>query len=356
MEVCHPHPQASGALALVQPPIPQVAQEEGMGACFTSPQSSSKSSSNAKEVTSHTFGRHTVIFLSASGGVGLSALCSLSALELKTQGVKTSLVDADFDAGGLDVLLGLENDKGLRFGMLDAPLGKIDGEVLRQRLPQWEGVPVLAFDSWNSEIPEWWEVRVVLEALERASDMVIVDGAHGRLIKMIPDLCLAPIVIAVELSVLGLARAKALLDRLASSFAGGGRRLQKDHFGDFPGPGSSPPSHSSLHRPLRTPSRPCNGDFAVSEGSERRMSSRSSQLVAIVGIETRGASRRRGVVSVDEASEYLGHEVLGPICPNSARTSDALEGLGLKAAKSDRTVMGELARAISESVEGGDGH
>ncbi|MDF7664528.1 hypothetical protein [Bifidobacterium sp. ESL0745] len=343
-------------LALVQPPMPQTAQEEGIGACFRSPQPSSKSSPSVKKLTSHSFGRHTVIFLSASGGVGLSALCSLTALELKTQSIKTSLVDADFDAGGLDVLLGLENDKGLRFGMLDVPLGKIDGEVLRQRLPQWEGVPVLAFDSWNGEIPEWWEVKAVLEALERASDMVLVDGARGRLIKMIPDLCSAPIVIAVELSVLGLARAKALLGRLVSFFADGSGMLQKDHFGDFFGPGPNPPSYSSRCRPSHTPSRSYNGNFAVDEGAERRTSPRSPQLAAIVGIETRGTSRRRGVVNVDEASEYLGHEVLGPICPNSARTSDALEGLGLKAAKSDRTVMGKLARAISESVEGDDGH
>ncbi|WEV58697.1 hypothetical protein OZX67_07840 [Bifidobacterium sp. ESL0728] len=309
---------------------------------------SPKDPSSTEDSTTHVFTGHTAVFLSASGGVGLSALCSLTALQLKVQGTRTALVDGDFTSGGLDTLLGLENDKGLRFGTLNAPLGKIDGEVLCKRLPHWEGMPVLAFDSWNSETPEWWEVEAVLTALERSADVVLVDGSRGQIVDMVPALGRAPVVVVAELSVLGLARAKALLNKVASGRIGstGGRDDGPPH--DFAD------SLESSKRPLP---QSLGGGLALQECEVQSLESRkTSQLAAIVGIEPRGASRRRGVVSVNEASEYLGHQVLGPVCPNSARTSDALEGLGLKIAKADRTVMGELAQAVSDAVEGDGRH
>lgn len=351
-----PQVVAASALTLSEPPMSQVqnAREgcEMREKCreesgFASPHDSS----SIKNVATHTFTKHTVVFLSASGGVGLSALCSLTALQLRDQGSRTALVDADFDAGGLDILLGLENDKGLRFGTLNAPLGKIDGDVLCRRLPHWEGIPVLAFDSWNSEVPEWWEVQSVLTALEGSAkvDLVLVDGSGGRVIDMVPDLRHASLVVVTELSVLGLARAKTLLKRLSSTRMSPTGRGNSHHFDVFV---------DSSGSPALSPSQPQSDDFAQdSETGYRDLELRETQqLAAIVGIEPRGASRQRGVVSVNEASEYLGHQVLGPICPNSARISDALEGLGLKIAKSDRVVMTELAHAVSDAVEGGERH
>ncbi|MDF7640592.1 hypothetical protein PT279_03165 [Bifidobacterium sp. ESL0784] len=300
-----------------------------------------------KSIVTHAFVKHTVVFLSASGGVGLSALCSLAALQLNDQGRRTALVDADFASGGLDILLGLENDKGLRFGTLNAPLGNIDGDVLCKRLPHWEDIPVLAFDSWDSQVPEWWEVEAVMAALGRSVDMVLVDGAGGRVVGMVPALRLAPVVVVTELSVLGLARAKALLGRVASGRLGSvGRR------DDGPADGCMDSCECSS-RPF---SQSCEDGFGEDGEAGYFEDTGTTHLAAIVGIEPRGVSRRRGVVDVNEASEYLGHRVLGPICPSSARISDVLEGLGLKLAKADRTVMAELAHAVSDAVEGGERH
>lgn len=355
--VRRPQSTAMAALTLTDPPMPQVhvareayeisekrKRKAGLAQLEESP--------SVKGMTAQTFAKHTAVFLSASGGVGLSALCSLTALQLADQGRRMALVDADFGGGGLDILLGLENDKGLRFGTLNAPLGKIDGDVLCKRLPHWEGVPVLAFDSWNSEIPEWWEVKAVMAALERSAsvDMVLVDGARGQVIDMVPDLRAAPVVIISELSVLGLARAKALLNALASGRIGSSGQRNAGLSSNI-GDGSL---ESLAHRSFQS-----QGDGFVQDSeagysdSENR---ETPQLAAIVGIEPRGTSRRRGVVSVNEASEYLDHRVLGPVCPNSARTSDALEGLGLKLAKADRAVIVELAHAVSDAVEGGERH
>ncbi|WEV63746.1 hypothetical protein [Bifidobacterium sp. ESL0732] len=342
------------ALTLTEPPMPQAQQAYEVsrtqdksveGAGLSSPQDSL----SIKAGAAHTFAKHTVVFLSASGGVGLSALCSLTALQLKDQGRRTALVDADFSAGGLDILLGLENDKGLRFGTLNAPLGKIDGDVLCKRLPHWEGIPVLAFDSWNSEIPEWWEVQAVLAAFQRSAeiDLVLVDGSGGRVVDMVPGLRHTSVVVVAELSVLGLARAKTLLQRLSSGCMSPTDRGDSHRFDDF-----LDSSGSSASLPAQSQSDNFAKDSEI--GYRGSGSCETPQLAAIVGIEPRGTSRQRGVVGVNEASEYLGHQVLGPICPNNARISDSLEGLGLKIAKADRAVMGELAHTISDMAEGGD--
>ncbi|WEV73732.1 ATPase [Bifidobacterium sp. ESL0798] len=300
-----------------------------------------------KSIVTHAFAKRTVVFLSASGGVGLSALCSLTALQFKDRGRSAALVDADFGAGGLDILLGLENDKGLRFGTLNAPLGKIDGDVLSRRLPHWEGIPVLAYDSWNSEIPEWWEVEAAMSALERSVDAVLIDGADGRVVDMVPELRLAPVVVVIELSVLGLARAKALLGKVVSGhFNSIGRRDDC----------SADDGMDSHEYSVQSCSQSCGDGLAADGEGEYFEDYGTTRLAAIVGIEPRGTSRRRGVVDINEASEYLGHQILGPICPGNARTSDALEGLGLKIAKADRTVMAELAHAVSDAVDGGERH
>lgn len=305
---------------------------------------SSQDLSEIKSVAARAVGRRSAVFLSASGGVGLSGLCSLTALQLKNRGRRTALVDADFASGGLDVLLGLENDKGLRFGTLNAPLGKIDGEVLCKRLPHWEGIPVLAFDSWNSEVPEWWEAEAAMAALERSVDIVLVDGSRGRVIDMVPQLRHAPVVLVTELSVLGLARCRALMQRVSSG------RISSSGRG---GASCADGTDGSCDLSDRLSSRSNGADIAKEEGGIRNFENPAPvRLAAIVGIEPRGTSRRRGVVSVNEASEYLGHRVLGPMCLNSARISDALEGLGLKISKSDRSVMTQLANALSDAVEG----
>ncbi|WEV41730.1 hypothetical protein OZX57_07095 [Bifidobacterium sp. ESL0682] len=336
--------EKQGALALVEPPRLQAAMVD----CQPS-----ESSLENQDYAGPTFGEHTVVFLSASGGIGLSALCALTALAFHDEGTNVALVDTDFDAGGLDILLGLENDKGLRFGTLNAPLGRIDGEVLLRRLPRWEGIPVLAFDSWNSEVPEWWEVQAAMASLEQSTDMLLVDGAHGRVLGMVPDLHSSPVVVAVELSVLGLARAKGLLSKVFSSDAGRSGSLHDDEFSEFdafPKSSSKVASRSSLW-PASSHS---TGNVAEQGKITQKTSSRASHPLTIVGIEPRGTSRKRGVVSVREAEEYLNREVFGPLCPNNVKVSDALEGLGLGISKVDRAVMHELVEAIGKCAKEGD--
>lgn len=74
---------------------------------------------------------------------------AILARELNERGLKCVLVDADLQGGGLDVLLGVENEDGSRLGEISAPLGTIDGKALLRELPVWDGVPLLSCDPQN---------------------------------------------------------------------------------------------------------------------------------------------------------------------------------------------------------------
>ena len=76
------------------------------------------------------------------GGAGTSVFAAMVAWRLAQRKLQCALVDCDFAAGGIDVLLGIENEPGLRFQTVDIPLGKTEGAALNGELPQWERVGV----------------------------------------------------------------------------------------------------------------------------------------------------------------------------------------------------------------------
>lgn len=60
--------------------------------------------------------RNTVVFSSASGGAGTSVFAARwSHGRLAQRKLQCALVDCDFAAGGIDVLLGIENEPGCDF-------------------------------------------------------------------------------------------------------------------------------------------------------------------------------------------------------------------------------------------------
>lgn len=219
--------------------------------------------------------RNTVVFSSASGGAGTSV----------------------FAAGGIDVLLGIENEPGLRFQTVDIPLGKTEGAALNGELPQWERVGVLASQPWNGSDPEPWTVSAVLEALAQANDVVVVDIGAPSALHSLPMLRQCRQVVLAELTVLGLARARAARAMM------------------------------------------------IRQGESRPI---------MVGVVPRGLSRRGGVVDAHEASEYLHEELAGVVAPDRGLHGDVLEGLGIRAiGKSSRKAVDAVVGAIETGL-GGD--
>ncbi|WP_240951065.1 cobyric acid synthase [Bifidobacterium olomucense] len=238
---------------------------------------------------------HNIVTMTAGhAGVGSSVLAAMLSWELANRGLRCALVDVDFTSGCLDLLLGVEREPGLRFNEVEAPLGQIEGEALHYELTAWEGVRVLPYHPWDGQTPEWWEVQAALRALAQTNDVVIVDAGQGELVEAIPELRDAAQLMVVELSVLGLARAKAHRNRLVAW-------------------------------KCATPD--------------------------VVGIEPRGAPRGRGNVGIGEAEDYLAAAVLGPVRPSVTLCGDVLEGLGIRTVpKGSRKTVDALADLVERAV------
>lgn len=147
---------------------------------------------------------NVIVGSSASDGVGLSTSLSMIAQNLASYGYSVALVDADVSHGGLDVLLGLESDDGRRLQEVEAPLGRLDGSVLKDELIYCNGVGVLAYAPWrmcvseiskadlstnkddviqdelrNSSLLKPWLLDASIRGLAQCNDVVIVDVGSG---------------------------------------------------------------------------------------------------------------------------------------------------------------------------------
>lgn len=266
-------------------------------------------------------GRNIVTCSSASGGAGTSTFAAILARRLAARSQSVALVDADLAtaAGGLDVLLGLEQDRGLRWHGIHAPLGQLNGAALARQLPRWDGVGVLAFNPWQGDAPAWFEIQAALQALADLHDIVVVDAGRGVMLDQVPALIEASHLVVAQLSVLGLARARTHVEWL--------ERIAQD----------------SVERRTQPP--------GIGEGS-KPVAASAGQVVAVVGAEPFGAARGKGAVSVQEARAHLGTAVTGPLQPDRTIAADVLEGLGIrKVPRRMARVVDQAAQAVLDAVE-----
>ncbi len=205
-------------------------------------------------------------------------------------------LDADISGGCLDILLGMESDLGVLLNAVTAPLGEVDGVALRRRLATWDGVGILSSRPWIAPMPQDWEIAVTVCALADMYDTVVVDAGRAG---YTPGQALplpikgAAIILLVELSVLGTARAHACIEALT----GRGSRRSPD---------------GQVTRVSRsTEGTVCEDDIA---------------LVGVLPPAVRATDR--GVVGAQEAAEYLGIDMVCSIRPDTRLCAAALEGAG----------------------------
>lgn len=241
---------------------------------------------------------NAVMVLSASGGLGASTFSALLARTLR-DGRDCALVDADTAGGGLDILLGMESDLGVLLNAVAAPLGEVDGGALRRRLAIWDGVGVLSSRPWIDPMPQDWEIAVAVCALAEAYDIVVVDVGRARYAPghaITLPLEGAAVILLVELSVLGTARAQACIEALTGS----GSRMTPD------------------------------GRHRLPRGRQGEAGTVSGDDIALVGVRPAAArTSARGVLDADAAAEYLGIDMLGTIRPDARLCAAVLEGTGL---------------------------
>lgn len=118
-------------------------------------------------------GSRTIGVVAARGGAGASVTAALLARALVDDGRGAALVDL---VGGLDHLLGLEEEPGPRWADLDAAAAPFVGRQLVDVLPRWGRVPVLAADA-RARVDA---VPAVLTALREGCAAAVLDLGRAR--------------------------------------------------------------------------------------------------------------------------------------------------------------------------------
>ncbi|MGH3360524.1 MAG: septum site-determining protein Ssd, partial [Nocardioidaceae bacterium] len=109
------------------------------------------------------------------GGAGASTLASALAVSAARQRRPALLVDADPLGGGIDMVVGSEDARGLRWPDLAATHGRVSGDSLRQVLPRMSDLGVLSWDRGDLVSIPRESMRSVLSAGRRSHDAIIVD-------------------------------------------------------------------------------------------------------------------------------------------------------------------------------------
>jgi secretion/DNA translocation related CpaE-like protein len=108
------------------------------------------------------------------GGAGASVFASAVALAASRAGRSAMLVDCDPLAGGLDLVLGAENEKGLRWPDIRVRSGRVASSSLRAALPDVAGLRLLS-GARKGCAPEPEAITAVVEASRRGGDVVVCD-------------------------------------------------------------------------------------------------------------------------------------------------------------------------------------
>lgn len=116
-----------------------------------------------------------VAVLGGRGGAGATVFASALAVTASRSGRSTLLVDGDPLGGGIDLVFGGEDDRGLRWPGLLSTRGRVPAAALSGALPRMQGLSVLSWDRGRTDAVPLEALDAVLSAGRRAHDLVVVD-------------------------------------------------------------------------------------------------------------------------------------------------------------------------------------
>ena len=261
-------------------------------------------------------GSRGLVFLCASGGVGLTTLVALVAKSLAGRSHVCALADLDLTGGGMDILLGIEGVPGLRLEQIRAPLGRMDSRALMEELPVWDGIPVLSNDPWNGPAPGWWDMDAALKAMSGSAELLLVDAGRGTGLRTLRSIAGLPRVLLVDMTVLGLARARSLLAGSKSPGSTG-----RDVAGGVPAGSESGGANPIDVDPL-----------------------------VVIGVRPH-VGRSSDLVGQDEAADFLGLPLICVLKPEASLAGSVQSGLGLrKIPRSYQKALKPLIDVIEDSL------
>jgi secretion/DNA translocation related CpaE-like protein len=117
----------------------------------------------------------TVAVVGGRGGAGASTLAAALSVVAAGDGVATMIVDVDPLGGGIDMLLGREDEAGVRWPDLAFADGRLSGESLRLALPRAGRLTMLSCGRGDSLPLPVEPARAVLDAARRSHELVVVD-------------------------------------------------------------------------------------------------------------------------------------------------------------------------------------
>jgi secretion/DNA translocation related CpaE-like protein len=115
----------------------------------------------------------TIGFLGGSGGVGASSLACATA-QVAASEVDSALIDLDPLGAGVEGIVGLESQGGIRWPDLAGSQGRLGSRALRDSLPSMGRLAVLGWGPALDPVDEA-VVREALAAVQRGHDVVVLD-------------------------------------------------------------------------------------------------------------------------------------------------------------------------------------
>lgn len=116
-----------------------------------------------------------VVVLGGRGGAGASVLAAGLAMTAANAGHRVLLVDSDPFGGGLDLVLGWEDDNGVRWPELADTSGRVDAGALVGALPGRGDLALLSFDRRELAGAPPEAMTAVLDAGRTTRALVVVD-------------------------------------------------------------------------------------------------------------------------------------------------------------------------------------
>jgi secretion/DNA translocation related CpaE-like protein len=116
-----------------------------------------------------------VAVVGGRGGAGATTLASALALSAARAGRRALLVDGDPLGGGIDLVFGGEQHRGLRWPDLRTTTGRLPAAELTAALPRLSDLSVLSWDRGDAPAVPVEAVRAVLGAGRRGHELVVVD-------------------------------------------------------------------------------------------------------------------------------------------------------------------------------------